>query len=165
MPRPGGYSGLYRLFDGTPWRHVYCPTTKKPLVFPKAKDALEAARRVVREKLNPSLKTEIVQGEPEDDPDDLELQKWREDKQEQYAKSRAMVRNGKRHRQAVVETRGKGIKHGKGKGSKAANEAASQRTVPGSQSVRGTVEQREGGPHRVSPRTVLTLHRGSKDPE
>lgn len=104
MPAPGGVRGLYRLFDEQPWRMVCHPATKAPVIFPSAKEALGAARDLVKRKLNPDLRSaDAVEVVPSDDPDLLAMEEWRKSKQEDYAKSRALIKNGKRHRQVVVE--------------------------------------------------------------
>ncbi len=104
-----GYRGLYRLFEDSDFRMVWDHVQKKPAIFESAHAALAAAKDVVRRKLNPDLPTaRAVVGEPfeTDDADELQLEKWREEKIEQYARSRALVKNGKRHRQVVVERKG-----------------------------------------------------------
>lgn len=104
MPAPGGVRGLYRLFDEQPWRMVCNPDTRAPVIFPSAKEALGAARDLVKRKLNPDLRCQATgQAVPADDPDLLAMEEWRKTKQEEYAKARVMTRNGKNRRQVVVE--------------------------------------------------------------
>lgn len=98
----GGYAGLYRLFEDSDWKYVCEPRSKAVKPFPSASEAIRAAKDTIRRKLNPELKATTVEVE-EDDPDILQIEKWRIDKQELYAKARAMVRNGKNRRQVVVE--------------------------------------------------------------
>lgn len=110
MPIAGGQViGLYRLFEDSQWRQVCHPKTKKAIPFPSAKEAIAAAKEVVKLKLNPPLHSvSALDPVPVEDPTDadiLALESWRQQKQEEYAKTRAMVKNGKNRRKFVVEKR------------------------------------------------------------
>lgn len=110
MPRPGGYSGLYRLFENQDWRSVCDKKTRVAIIFPTASAAIAAAKEVVKLKLNPHLVSETIADKCEEDPDVLQIDEWRKQQQEEYARSRATVKNGKRHRQVVVEVRKRKVK-------------------------------------------------------
>jgi hypothetical protein len=106
MPRPGGYSGLYRLFTDQAWKYVSDPKTKKPIVFPGVGEAVKAARETVRLKLNPHIRSQAgaVAVEP-DDEDILGIEEWMKGKQEDTAKTRALIKNGKHYKPFKVEIR------------------------------------------------------------
>lgn len=102
MPAPGGFRALYRLFDRQPWRPVVCKRTKAAIIFPDVISAIKAAKELVRVKLNPHIHT-ATQDIAESEEDVLGVDQWRDAQIEFYAKARATVRNGKNHRQVVVE--------------------------------------------------------------
>lgn len=102
-----GYAALYRLFAEQDFRYVFDPKNKAIAYFPDASSALKAAKDVVKRKLNPDLPSSKCEPNPEEDTDLLLIEKWRAEKQEEYAKARAYVKNGKRHRQVVVEIKQK----------------------------------------------------------
>lgn len=102
----GGYAGLYRLFEGD-WRYVFDKRTRQASIFGSQSEAISAAREVVRTKLNPHLKCENIDAPDEADADVLQIEEWRAKQIEEYARSRAIVKNGRNRRQVVVEVRGK----------------------------------------------------------
>jgi hypothetical protein len=104
MPRPGGYGGLYRLYDNQPWRHVSDPKTGKPIIFPTITEAVKGAKQVIRVKLNPHLRSQQAAPTEEDD-DILGIEEWMKGKQEDTAKTRALIKNGKHNKPFKVEIR------------------------------------------------------------
>jgi len=85
METRDGYRALYRLFEGDAWKMV--SKNGRPLVFAQKAEARAAARALVKQIINPTLRTMHAEAAPVDD----EVEAWRRDRDAAIEAERASV--------------------------------------------------------------------------